>query len=59
LEDAALQNFFVREAKLGMNPGIVFGTGGSGFMRMNIGTRRSLIAQALENIAHAKTPPAP
>jgi cystathionine beta-lyase len=33
-----------------MNPGSVFGVGGSGFMRMNIGTRRLEITNALERI---------
>jgi cystathionine beta-lyase len=36
-----------------MNPGIVFGAGGSGFMRMNIGAPRRVIGEALERIAGA------
>lgn len=35
-----------------MNPGTVFGEGGSGFMRLNIGSPRHIIADALERIAH-------
>jgi cystathionine beta-lyase len=50
MSDAQLRDFFVRECKIGMNPGAVFGEGGSGFMRMNIGTPRAVIAQALANI---------
>lgn len=50
LSDAALRDFFIRECKLGLSPGIVFGDGGSGFMRMNIGTRQDLIKHALESI---------
>jgi cystathionine beta-lyase len=53
MSDAQLQNFFVREAKVGMNPGTVFGKGGSGFMRLNIASPRHVIADALERIAHA------
>ncbi|WP_045224153.1 MalY/PatB family protein [Methyloterricola oryzae] len=53
LTDAELQHFFVHEAGVGMNPGTVFGRGGSGFMRMNIGAPRSLIAKALEQIDSA------
>ncbi len=56
LNDSALRDFFVKGCKLGMNPGSVFGEGGSGFMRMNIGCRRSVIMEALvsikENIIH-------
>jgi len=56
LNDNALRDFFVKDCKLGMNPGSVFGEGGSGFMRMNIGCRRSVIMEALvsikENIIH-------
>ncbi len=47
LADARLRDFFVRECKVGMNPGTVFGEGGSGFMRMNIGTTKARITDAL------------
>jgi cystathionine beta-lyase len=50
MSDAQLRDFFVRECKVGMNPGTVFGAGGSGFMRMNIGTRKALVIQALASI---------
>ncbi|MGV8838053.1 MAG: aminotransferase, partial [Cellvibrio sp.] len=48
--DAQLRDFFVRTCKVGMNPGTVFGEGGSGFMRMNIGARKVVIIQALNSI---------
>jgi cystathionine beta-lyase len=51
--DAALQRFFVEQARVGMNPGTVFGAGGSGFMRMNIGAPRAVIATALNRLAVA------
>ncbi len=35
LKDKALRNFFINEAKLGLNAGISFGREGSGFMRLN------------------------
>lgn len=47
LNDSALRDFFIHNCKLGLSPGAVFGEGGSGFMRMNIGTRRSNIEAAL------------
>ncbi len=53
LGDEALKHFFVRKAQVGMNPGTVFGTGGSGFMRLNIGAPRAVIEMALARIAMA------
>jgi cystathionine beta-lyase len=50
LSDAALRDFFIRECKVGMNPGTVFGEGGSGYMRLNIGTRFDVVKSALESI---------
>ncbi len=35
LKDKALREFFIKEAKLGLNAGISFGREGSGFMRLN------------------------
>lgn len=51
LTDAQLRNFFIKRCALGMNPGTVFGEGGSGFMRMNIGTPRAIITDALARVA--------
>jgi cystathionine beta-lyase len=53
LNDKELKSFFINKAKVGMNTGISFGEGGSGFMRMNIATPRAIIIQALENIKNA------
>jgi cystathionine beta-lyase len=53
MSDAQLKHFFVHEAGVGMSPGIMFGEGGSGFMRMNIGAPRHTIVTALENIKKA------
>lgn len=53
LSDNQLRDFFIRECKVGMNPGTVFGEGGSGFMRMNIGTQRAVLEQALLQIKHS------
>jgi cystathionine beta-lyase len=50
MSDAELQRFFVQKAGVGLSPGTVFGMGGSGFMRMNIGTPRRIVATALERI---------
>lgn len=52
-DDLALKRFCVERAKLGMNPGTVFGNGGSGFMRMNIGAPRAVVEMALRRLAAA------
>ena len=52
-DDADLKRFFVEQARVGLNPGTVFGQGGSGFMRMNIGAPRGVIETALTRIAAA------
>jgi cystathionine beta-lyase len=53
MSDAQLKHFFVHEVGVGLSPGILFGEGGSGFMRMNIGAPRHTIVAALENIRKA------
>ncbi len=53
LNDVDLQKFFVEKANLGLNGGIVFGPGGSGFMRMNVACPRAILEQALTNLAKA------
>ena len=50
MNEEELNNFFVKDAKVGLSPGTVFGTEGNGFMRMNIGTSRQIVAKALEQI---------
>ncbi len=57
MNDAQLREFFVRQAGVGMNPGISFGQGGSGFMRLNIASPRRVIADALQRIANALRQP--
>ena len=58
LSDPALRDFFIHQAKLGMNPGTVFGTGGSGFMRLNLASPRHVIMAALGRIRDALNRPA-
>ncbi len=53
MTDAQLEAFFVEEAKVGMNAGRTFGKGGGGFMRLNIASPRSVLAEALNRIASA------
>lgn len=53
LDDAALKQFFIQQAGVGLSPGKLFGEAGSGFMRMNIAAPRSLITTALQRMAVA------
>lgn len=53
MTDGQLEEFFVTKAKVGMNAGKTFGKGGSGFMRLNIASPRSVLADALNRIASA------
>jgi len=54
LSDIALRDFFIHQARLGMNPGTVFGTGGSGFMRLNLASPRHVILAALRRVSQAQ-----
>ena len=47
LSQEALVQFFIKEAKLGLNSGTDFGMPGEGFMRLNIGTSRSVLKEAM------------
>ncbi len=53
LDNQALRRFFIDNAGVGMNPGYVFGENGSGFMRMNIGTPKKQVEQAMQQIVSA------
>lgn len=55
MNGSELSDFFVREAAVGMNEGSVFGPGGEGFMRMNLGTTASVVTRALGQIENALT----
>ena len=55
MNDEDLNKFFLYKAKVGMNPGIMFGPGGEGFMRMNIGCPASTLRRGLEQIREAFT----
>ena len=48
-----LEQWFVDNAKVQINPGRNYGTGGNGHMRMNLGTPRPYIKRAIDNIASA------
>jgi cystathionine beta-lyase len=47
------QKWLAENAKVVVNPGPEYGTGGEGHVRMNLGTSRKLIALALDNMSSA------
>lgn len=53
LSQPELESFFINDAKLALNSGTAFGQEGEGFMRLNIGTQRSVLKQALDNLKQA------
>lgn len=48
-----LVKFFVEKANLALNDGAIFGPGGEGFMRLNVGTSRKVLEKALNNLKKA------
>lgn len=53
LSQKELVSLFVNDAKLALNDGVMFGTGGEGYMRMNVGTPLANIQKALDNLKKA------
>lgn len=53
LDHEALIDLFVNQAHLALNDGEMFGPGGTGYMRLNVGTQRSRLRQALEQLEEA------
>jgi cystathionine beta-lyase len=53
LDHQQLVDLFVKKAKLALNDGEMFGQGGQGFMRMNVGSPRSVLKHALEQLRDA------
>lgn len=53
LSQEKLESLFVNDAKLALNTGTMFGKGGKGFMRLNLGSPRSVLEIALNNLQKA------
>jgi cystathionine beta-lyase len=51
LPQPELVDLFLNKAKIGLNDGSIFGAGGEGFMRLNIGCPRSVLKNAMEKLA--------
>ena len=50
LSQQELNHLFVNKARLALNDGKMFGQEGAGFMRMNVGCPRAIVAQALDRL---------
>ncbi len=48
-----LVDFFVHKAKLGLNDGKSFGDVGEGFMRLNVGTSKEVLKEAMQRLLRA------
>ena len=53
LTQEALVDFFVDKAHLALNDGTAFGQEGTGFMRLNVASSRSVLEQAMKQLAEA------
>lgn len=53
LNHEQLIDLFVNKAHLALNDGEMFGKGGAGFMRVNVGTPRPILTKALEQLTKA------
>jgi len=53
LSHEELVHFFIYDAKLGLNDGKSFGNAGEGFMRLNVGTSRRVLEEAMERLLQA------
>ena len=53
LDHERLIDLFVNKAHLALNDGEMFGLGGEGFMRLNVGTPRALLCKALDQLTEA------
>ncbi len=51
--ESIVQRWFAENARVYVNPGSSYGTGGGGHMRMNLATTRALVERALGNMASA------
>ncbi len=53
LKDKELREFFIKEAKLGLNAGLAFGRVGSGFMRLNFALSRDRMSEVINHLERA------
>lgn len=52
-QESALSHWLIENAGVQINPGVTYGTGGEGYMRMNIALPRTQLEEALESMRSA------
>jgi len=50
LQDVEIKRKLIREVRLGLSHGPIFGKGGSGFQRMNLATPKTNVEEALSRM---------
>ncbi len=53
MSQADLMHFLIFQAGLGLNDGMEFGKEGTGFVRLNVGTSRAVLQQAMQQLKEA------
>ena len=53
MSEPELKDFFIKEARVGLNNGSIFGSEGTGFQRMNIACPRNMLIEGLKRIESA------
>jgi cysteine-S-conjugate beta-lyase len=53
LDNEELKTLMDKKARLGLNQGYIFGQGGEGFVRMNLGCPRAVVREALQRLEQA------
>jgi cysteine-S-conjugate beta-lyase len=53
MDNEELKTFMDKKARLGLNQGYIFGQGGEGFVRMNLGCPRAVVREALQRLEQA------
>jgi len=53
MNEKQLNELLIKKAKLGFNEGSMFGPGGEGFQRMNVGCPRSTVVKAMNQLFDA------
>lgn len=55
MSNKEVNSFVLEKAKITVDPGEWFGTGGEGFVRMNLACPRSMVVEAMERLKKAQT----
>jgi cystathionine beta-lyase len=53
LDESGLKEFIIKQARLGLNDGPMFGPGGANHQRLNIATPAKILQEGLDRLIHA------